>query len=362
MIGQLAVSASGASGYRTNVAFVNPSGAPATASMTVRRGGGAPRVGLDGPDPGERLPAGGPRRPPRRGRDDGHEPLARVHERRTGPRPRHGRPQRLGGPVRGRGEPRRAGRGSGRGHVHPAGRGAARDGADPRRDVPDGLAGEREGTAGEREPAAGGDAVVGLLHRQVRGDAGAVAGGHGEEPEHLRGVRRRLPRGGRVVAGHPDDERVPRTAQRASSGRRGSGCRRRRNGSGRREGGPGRGSRSGTRTAGTTAVARTPKPTPTSGGAETPAGGPTPSGRSSRIPTASLERTATWTSGWRTATRATRRLRQQPTPWGPRRPSTGWSAEAPGASTCASRGSAYRFYRPPPRAYALIGFRLCRSL
>jgi formylglycine-generating enzyme required for sulfatase activity len=41
VIGQLAVSASEASGYRTNVAFVNPSSAPATAKLNVRRGGGA---------------------------------------------------------------------------------------------------------------------------------------------------------------------------------------------------------------------------------------------------------------------------------------------------------------------------------
>ncbi len=52
VIGQLAVSASTASGYRTNVAFVNPSGAPATARLTVRRGGGALlATGSTGPIP-----------------------------------------------------------------------------------------------------------------------------------------------------------------------------------------------------------------------------------------------------------------------------------------------------------------------
>ncbi len=42
VIGQLAVSASPDSGYRTNVVFMNPGYAAATATVRVRRGGGAP--------------------------------------------------------------------------------------------------------------------------------------------------------------------------------------------------------------------------------------------------------------------------------------------------------------------------------
>lgn len=40
VIGQLAVSSSGSSGYRTNLVFVNPGGAPATVTVKIRRGGG----------------------------------------------------------------------------------------------------------------------------------------------------------------------------------------------------------------------------------------------------------------------------------------------------------------------------------
>jgi hypothetical protein len=55
VIGQLAVSASTASGYRTNLVFMNPGGAAATATVKVRRGGGALlSTGTIGP-----LPANG---------------------------------------------------------------------------------------------------------------------------------------------------------------------------------------------------------------------------------------------------------------------------------------------------------------
>jgi hypothetical protein len=55
VIGQLAVSSSSSSGYRTNLVFVNPGSAAATATIKVRQGGGALlSTGTIGP-----LPANG---------------------------------------------------------------------------------------------------------------------------------------------------------------------------------------------------------------------------------------------------------------------------------------------------------------
>jgi formylglycine-generating enzyme required for sulfatase activity len=52
VVGQLATSASPGSGYRTNLVFVNPGRTPATASLAVRRGGGALlATGSTGPIP-----------------------------------------------------------------------------------------------------------------------------------------------------------------------------------------------------------------------------------------------------------------------------------------------------------------------
>ncbi len=54
VIGQLAVSASSASGYRTNLVFMNPGSVPATATVKVRRGRGALlSTGTIGPLPAE---------------------------------------------------------------------------------------------------------------------------------------------------------------------------------------------------------------------------------------------------------------------------------------------------------------------
>ena len=97
VIGQLAVSANSSSGYRTNLVFMNPGSTTATATVKCPTWRGS--AALDGDDRaanGERFPPGRARQPTRSGRDNGHEPLAGVHERPAGPRVRDGHPQRVG--------------------------------------------------------------------------------------------------------------------------------------------------------------------------------------------------------------------------------------------------------------------------
>ena len=145
-------------------------------------------------------------------------------------------------------------------HGHAAGERAAGARPDPGGDVHDGLPDRGAQPRRRRDPAPG-DADAGLLHRQVRGDAGAVAGDHGQRPVVLlrRAATTRSSRSRGTTSPGPTASSPGSTGTwpaRGSPGRAGCGCRRRRSGSARREGGRRRGSRTGTLSTARTSAGR----------------------------------------------------------------------------------------------------------